>query len=99
MLEGGRGWGQSPTGSIISYTSMLGGSWKKAGCTHGSDFFSSPTAALHDNKLKIQHIFSWCYSSRQAWRSHTGGDRTGAPALWSLETEMYIGDGDAHGHT
>lgn len=53
MLEEGTGWEWSPTGSIISYTSMLGGSWRKAGCTHGSDFFSSPTATSHENKLKI----------------------------------------------
>lgn len=100
MLEGGTGWGQSLTGSIISYTEALGGSWRKARCTHGSGFsFGSPTATTHENKLKIQHIFSWCSSSRQAGvRSHTEGDRAGRQAPWGQETGWYTEVGGAQGH-
>ena len=100
MLEEGTGWGQSLTGSIIPYTRVLGGSWREAGRTQGSGFsFDSPTAMSHENKLKIQHIFSWCYSSRQAGaRSHTEGDRAGPPAPWGLEAGWYMEDGDAQGH-
>lgn len=70
--------------------------WRKAGSTLGSGFSSSPTALSHENKIKTQHMFSWCCSSRQAGgRSHTEGDRAGPTAhgvwkqggTWRMEVQ------------
>lgn len=99
MSHAGTGRTLSLPGSIIHHTKALGGSWRKAGCAHGSAFsFSSPTAAAHENKLKVQHMFSWCHRSRQA-RSHAEGNREGSPVPWGLEAGWYLGDGNAQGHS